>query len=177
MLDSFSISPNILRGLIMAIIIFFVIRASKKEPKKTYGGALSYKHPRFYFLFGVATCIATCGVLVWGLLTTGRDEPWALLGIAIMGFSLSVPLVLVGMNSETRTTEEGVGQTTMLGNEKFIRWERISSIRFRKWSGELVIKSDMHKINAHMHLIGFDEFVNQLNLHTGVTRRDMGLPG
>ncbi len=132
--------------------------------------------PFFYTILGGIAAFGGFSILIYGLITMEPDEFIFLFLIFLFGAGLGIPLLLMGTIFKIVLTPDYIKQINMVGTTKIIKWNEIETIDFNKVTQELKIKSITSKIKAHMHLIGFYDLLNEIDIKTKFNQADLKIP-
>lgn len=170
------ILKNILPVIVVTLVMGLLLAASKKKPKKDEIGNSILQLPKLYPIIGILVIIGGIGLIIFAFFfANGTDKVLAAV-CSLIAMVVGLLLFAKGYISHIKLTDLGIVETTMFAKQKEIKWNEIKDLTFGKTSLELKIKSADKNIKAHMHLVGFDELVSKLELKTGKTRSQIGIP-
>jgi len=167
---------NYLSGALIGIMMTYLFWVSRKPAQRDSDDNLILKLPKLYTMFGALIILAgiTCFVYAIGFASDNDQILSGIVSVFVVGFGYII--FAKGYISNICVSDEGVSETTIFGKKKLIKWGDMTKVKFGKISLELKM-SDSHKsIKAHMHTIGFNELVDKIELKTGITRLNMGVP-
>ena len=161
----------------VTIMMSFLLKASRKKPKIDEDGNRILRLPILYPIIGGIAVIFGLGLFIFLCIILPAEDIMFAFIVPLIALGLGVPLLLVSLVSKIKITSEGIEQTTMFGKQKIILWTDIKSITFGKVSLELKIKDENQKIKVHMHMVGFPDFISEIENKTGYSKKQMGLEG
>ena len=165
------IAGSVLIFAVVSALMGYLTSASKKQISQAEDGTIVLKMNKLYEITGILVIIMAGAIGIWacfGIVKTVSDLILILL-VIIVALCLSVPLVLTGRNQKVIVSEEKILYRGMAGREKEASWEDIKEVKFNKAALELKLITDTTSINLHMHLIGFDTFLQLM-------KRKLSLP-
>lgn len=166
---------NLLIPVIVGIMMTLLLAASKKKPKIDEEGRTVLKLPLFYTIIGVIALIGGLGLLYVTIYLAGDDRMPAGIG-SLITFILGYFLFAKGYISNIVISETGIIETTIFRKQKEILWSEVEGVSFGKVSLELSIRGKGKRIKAHMHMVGFQVLVKQVEVFTGKTKSELGIP-
>lgn len=167
---------NILPAMVVTLVMSLLFAASKKKAKEDPEGNLILKLPRLYPIIGLIMIFGGLGLIIFALFYAQGNDIILASTACLIAMLTGLLLYAKGYISNIRVTDQGIVETTIFAKEKEIRWNEIQSISFGAVSLELKIQSSDKKIKAHMHLVGFPEFIAELEEKTGKSKTEMGIP-
>lgn len=167
---------SVLPLLAVSLVMSLLYSASKKNPQKDDAGNIILQLPKLYPILGILVMISGVGLLIFAVFfASDNDQIPAILSSFIALFA-GFLLFAKGYISSIKITDRGIMETTMFWQKKEILWGEINDLSFGKVSLELKICSPNNKIKAHMHLIGFQDFLVEIERYTGKTKAELGIP-
>ncbi|SEA44121.1 hypothetical protein [Bizionia paragorgiae] len=170
------ILKTILPVIVVTLVMGLLLAASKKKPKKDEVGNIILQLPKLYPIIGILVIIGGIGLLIFAFFfANGNDQILAIIS-SLVAMIFGLLMFAKGYISHIKVTDLGITETTLFAKQKEIRWNEIREVSFGKVSLEMKIESSNKNIKAHMHLVGFDELVSNLEEKTGKTRIQIGIP-
>ncbi|MFL0267812.1 hypothetical protein [Candidatus Clostridium radicumherbarum] len=172
---------NIISSIIIIIVVSlfmsYLMSSSKKEIAANEEGFLVFKMNKAYGIVGTLGIIAIFIVGIIASLGTVKTISGALvvLLISILLLLLCLPLLLVSRNQKIMVSDEKILFYSMTGKLKEILWTDINEVKFNKVSLELKLITNSTSIKLHMHLVGFNRFLElmEMNLSSEIYRNAM----
>lgn len=164
------IVSSVIIVVIVSAIMKYLMSSSNKQVSKNDDGALVFKMNKAYGFFGILGIIGAGIVGIIASLGTVKTFQDLLMVLFIMLFivGLCLPLILVARNQKIVVTDEKIIFYSMTGKMKEILWTRVKAVKFNKVSLELKLSANRTSIKLHMHLVGFNKFLELVKKKLGV---------
>jgi hypothetical protein len=135
--------------------------SSNKRIDANEDGVFVLRMNKAYGVIGYI-CIAFAGIT--GIIAAiakvqSSADFWSVIFIVLLICGLGTPLVLVARNQKVVVTDEEVINYGMTGKRKEILWKDVDKVQFNKVSLELKLTARRTSISLHMHLVGFNKFI------------------
>lgn len=152
---------------LLVIFVFLMMRfletSNKKQPL-IKGNTIILKVNKLYGIVAVIVIVLTVILTIMDIPDiTSQADVFNILGINVLVFTLSIPLLLMVKNYKVEVTEEVITHYNIFGKEKVIRWQEIKKIKYGRFSSGLFLHTDVTKMTLHvMSLTGFSSFIKIL---------------
>ncbi|PHR90419.1 MAG: hypothetical protein COA80_16325 [Leeuwenhoekiella sp.] len=159
--------------IITALLLSYADLQSKKKLRKNIQGQYLLKLNKSFKWLGIICCFI-CSVLVSQTLVNWNPEiailaPLTCLMLLIMGVLLLLPYYRYAVLFDTRKIQV----TGALGKTKQIEWTAVQKVSFNSITGYLKLVSPKETMTINRHTIGFDQFLEYLELHTRFKAKDI----
>ncbi|WP_442845681.1 hypothetical protein [Leeuwenhoekiella sp. H156] len=159
--------------IITAILLGYADLQSKKKLKKNIQGQYLLKLNKSFKWLGIICCFI-CSVLVSQTLLNWNPEivilgPLTCLMFLLMGLLLLIPYYRYTVLFDTRKIQV----TGALGKTKQIEWTAVEKVSFNSITAYLKLVTPKEKVTINRHTIGFDQFLEYLELHTRFKAKDI----
>lgn len=155
------ITSSVLTIAVVTLLMRYLMTSSKKDIAENEDGVLVFRMNKAYGIVGILGIIIASIFAIIGFLGTVKtmDDFIMVLLLILFFLCISVPLVLVSRNQKIVASDEKIIFYGMTGKCKEILWADITKVKFSKTSLELKLIANSTSIKLHMHLVGFNKFI------------------
>ncbi|HEU4470180.1 MAG TPA: hypothetical protein VFR58_03780 [Flavisolibacter sp.] len=163
----------------VALTLSYLSKATNKDVKENEQGQYLLRMHKLYFIVGIIALVFA-GVFIASPLFVDNPD----IGLYITIFCMLLLFGGLGILSVLYFKKHYVlfDETTLkvgspFGGVKSINWNEITKAKFSPVSGLLTLTGKAgERVKIHYHLIGFTNFVGQLEKKTGWTAEQLNLP-
>lgn len=174
------ITNLIVYALIGAVVggsIQYLTKAASKpvEPIDDEGNYLIKTH-KFYYLPAISGFLIVIGFLI---ATLFLQEDGMLLGAIILLVLFGIPggyLFLLARRHQVWFNQDQIKITSWKGKISTFTWDQITSISFKPFSGNFVIKTADSTSKVLLHMVGIKSFLNTMEAQTEWTAQSINSP-
>ncbi len=156
----------LLISTIVMIVLYFLNKASKKQVESFDNGGYLLRMSKIYQVVGVLGILMSIVILFMPVLAEEYTvEIYVATGVfCLFMLGLTLPCFLLYRNHSLQFDKIQMVSTNFYGREYRVKWEDVEQIRYSSLSGSVIITDKEGKFaKAHLHLVGFSTFVQELN--------------
>jgi len=166
-------------GITVSTVLVFLTRATSKSITPNQSGQYILRMNRLYGILGVIGLVF--GLLFMIFLSLSADENdgriWIMVVFMLLIFwGAGIPCLMYYRNHKVTFNENSITATNVYGKVKEIKWSDILDIKFKVFSGQLVLKTKDEVIKVHQHLVGLSKFVAFIENKIKWTRKELRIP-
>jgi len=162
--------------IVIAIMMKFLINASKKKPAIDSQGNKILKLPRPYEIMGVILFFASLIILIYSIIDFNPKNILYQFIIFVLFGGLGFLLILFGRVYQVTFNDNEISSKSIFGKINTICWKNVKQVKFNQASAKLKINDGMNTIKCHQHLVGFPALVNFLKTKLNITSDQIDLP-
>lgn len=169
-------TSTVIVPFVVSLTISLLLYTSLKKPKEDEQGNKILVFPKFYFILGIFSMVASIGIVILGIFTAEQEDVLIVILITAMFLGMGLPLFFIGKNFQLIITPKELIHTNIFNKTRTIKWEDIVVVSYGKISQELKIETETEKIKIHQHAIGFPFLIEEIESRTEYTRKSLGIP-
>lgn len=164
-------------GGLVSLTMLYLKKSSARKVKVVKEGMYVLRLHLLYQLIGILSVVVGFVLLLLPLLQAGLEAlPIALSMFGMFGV-LGLVCILWYNNHFLRFNNGKIEARSWLGKTTVVQWDNIRTISFNSLSGLLTITDTAGvQVKAHMHLVGLNTFVKQIEEKTSWTAKGLKLP-
>lgn len=174
-----TIIPYTIISIAVSIALAFLTKSTEKSIDKDESGNFNLKMNKLYGIIGIISVLFGLLFLIFIPLTVGVNESeiWiVVILILLISFGLGIPCLMYYRNHRVIFNSNSIIVSNVFGKVKEIKWSDIIDVRYKAFSGLLILTTKIEQIKVHQHLVGLSNFVEFIEKKTKCTIKELKIP-
>ncbi len=166
-------------GIAVSTALAFLTKSTGKSIATDESGKFNIKMNKFYGIMGIISLVFGLLFLIFLPLTTEPNDSgiWFIVILMLLIFwGAGIPCLMYYKNHRVSFDDNLIVVTNVYGKVKEIKWSDILNIKFKVFSGLLVLTTKNEIIKVHQHLVGLSKFIEVIENKTKWTRKELKIP-